>query len=122
MGAFWASLGALLGGLPCSVRRNKGHKQGHDGDRGLDLLIPEDVEVPAKSGGFMIDLGIKVKAVRAGTNESESWILWPRSSIAKTPLRIANSLGLIDAGYRLDGSTCQASSTIAATLVADSAD
>ena len=78
----------------------KGHKQGHDGDRGLDLFIPEDVEVPAKSGGFMIDLGIKVKAVRAGSKESESWILWPHPSIAETPLRVANSLGRIDADYR----------------------
>ena len=27
-------------------------------------------------------------------------MLMPRSSIAKTPLRLSNSIGLIDAGYR----------------------
>ncbi|KJP90165.1 hypothetical protein AK88_00013 [Plasmodium fragile] len=29
-----------------------------------------------------------------------SYLLFPRSSISKTPLRLANSIGLIDAGYR----------------------
>ncbi|KAI4838394.1 deoxyuridine 5'-triphosphate nucleotidohydrolase [Plasmodium brasilianum] len=29
-----------------------------------------------------------------------SFLLFPRSSISKTPLRLANSIGLIDAGYR----------------------
>lgn len=29
-----------------------------------------------------------------------AWLLFPRSSIAKTPLRTSNSIGLIDAGYR----------------------
>ena len=31
---------------------------------------------------------------------SVSWLLMPRSSISKTPLRLCNSIGLIDAGYR----------------------
>ena len=29
-----------------------------------------------------------------------SYYLYPRSSITKTPLRLANSVGIIDAGYR----------------------
>ena len=29
-----------------------------------------------------------------------SYMLVPRSSISKTPLRMANSIGIIDAGYR----------------------
>ena len=28
------------------------------------------------------------------------YYLYPRSSISKTPLRLANSVGIIDAGYR----------------------
>ena len=29
-----------------------------------------------------------------------SYYLYPRSSIIKTPLRMSNSVGIIDAGYR----------------------
>ena len=29
-----------------------------------------------------------------------SYYLYPRSSISKTPLRMSNSTGIIDAGYR----------------------
>ena len=32
--------------------------------------------------------------------ESKAYYLFPRSSISKTPLRLANSIGLIDGGYR----------------------
>jgi dUTP pyrophosphatase len=31
---------------------------------------------------------------------SRPYLLMPRSSISKTPLRMSNSIGLIDAGYR----------------------
>ena len=34
------------------------------------------------------------------TLEPCSFLLLPRSSISKTPLRLSNSVGLIDAGYR----------------------
>ena len=32
--------------------------------------------------------------------ENKPYLLMPRSSIAKTPLRLSNSIGLIDSGYR----------------------
>ncbi|MBL6964583.1 MAG: dUTP diphosphatase, partial [Bacteroidetes bacterium] len=32
--------------------------------------------------------------------ENNPYLLMPRSSIAKTPLRLSNSIGLIDGGYR----------------------
>ena len=32
--------------------------------------------------------------------EKRPYLLMPRSSISKTPLRLCNSVGLIDAGYR----------------------
>ena len=34
------------------------------------------------------------------TLEPCSYMLFPRSSISKTPLRLSNSIGLIDSGYR----------------------
>ena len=33
-------------------------------------------------------------------NQNISYFLIPRSSISKTPFRMSNSIGLIDAGYR----------------------
>ena len=42
---------------------------------------------------------------REGSSERNmSYYLYPRSSLAKTPLRLANSVGIIDAGYR--GNIC----------------
>ena len=32
--------------------------------------------------------------------DNKAYYLFPRSSISKTPLRLANSIGLIDGGYR----------------------
>ena len=32
--------------------------------------------------------------------DNKAYYLFPRSSISKTPLRLSNSIGLIDAGYR----------------------
>ena len=32
--------------------------------------------------------------------DNKAYYLFPRSSISKTPIRLANSIGLIDGGYR----------------------
>ncbi|KAH0472950.1 MAG: hypothetical protein KVP17_004668 [Porospora cf. gigantea B] len=74
-----------------------GHCQAHTGDAGLDLYVPEDITIPGHSSGF-VPLGISCAAFEEGKNVA--WLLFPRSSICKTPLRLANSIGLIDAGYR----------------------
>ena len=42
-----------------------------------------------------IKLGISCESV-----DGKGYFLFPRSSISKTPLRMANSIGLIDGGYR----------------------
>jgi len=71
---------------------------------GIDLFMPESIEIPAKSFGNVVDL--KVTAVlreniqKTGSPSRAFWLL-PRSSTGlKTPLRLSNSMGLIDAGYR----------------------
>jgi len=74
-----------------------GHGQYHKGDSGLDLFCVRDETIPAGEMRF-VKLGIKA-AVWDGA-ENVSWLLMPRSSISKTPLRLCNSVGLIDAGYR----------------------
>lgn len=75
----------------------EGHKQAFDGDAGLDFFVPQDVTIPGHSTAF-VPLGISCAAFENGNNVP--WLLFPRSSISKTPLRLANSIGLIDAGYR----------------------
>jgi dUTP pyrophosphatase len=65
----------------------------HDG--GMDVTLPDEVTIPAGKT-LIAPTGLKV-ALPVG------WMLlvFPRSGISvKTGLRIANSPGLIDAGYR----------------------
>ena len=70
------------------------HSHFHKGDSGLDLYILENqIFKPGETN--KIKLGISCES-----NTGESYFLFPRSSISKTPLRMANSLGLIDGGYR----------------------
>ena len=71
---------------------NHGHF--HKGDSGLDLYVLEDVLIK-KNETVLIKLGIACESLC-----NKSYYLMPRSSISKTPLRMSNSIGLIDAGYR----------------------
>lgn len=64
-----------------------------NGDSGLDIPFPEEIAVPPGTFGFPIPLGIKVET-------HCPFFLMPRSSIAKSPLRMSNSIGLIDRSYR----------------------
>jgi dUTP pyrophosphatase len=75
------------------------HGTFHAGDSGLDVFIVEEVTVNPGQTVF-IKLGIKAAAFNESTGKPVSYFLLPRSSISKTPLRLANSIGLIDAGYR----------------------
>ncbi len=74
------------------------HSSFHEGDAGLDIFTPERIVIEPHSKGI-IKTGIHCEATENGRNCS-FWML-PRSSVAtKTPLILANSMGLIDAGYR----------------------
>ncbi len=78
---------------------------------GFDLFMPENLEV----GGDwflqtkMIDHRVKCEAFMCEENggEEESWALiptgfylYPRSSMSKEPIMMANHVGIIDSGYR----------------------
>lgn len=76
----------------------KNHSSFHEGDSGLDIFTPENIVVKPHSS-CVIKTGVHCEATENGRNCS-FWML-PRSSVAtKTPLMLANSMGLIDAGYR----------------------
>ena len=65
----------------------------------FDLYFPEDVTFePHKM--TMVDLGIACEGLSDNDARNVCYSLECRSSISKTPLRLANSRGIIDAGYR----------------------
>ena len=70
------------------------HERFHSGDAGLDLYVLEDVEFQPQETK-LIKLGISCEP-----EDGVAYFLMPRSSISKTPLRMSNSIGLIDGGYR----------------------
>ena len=77
---------------------NHGHF--HHGDAGLDLYVLEDIEF-APGETKLIKLGISCQP-----ENGVAYFLMPRSSISKTSLRMSNSVGLIDGGYRGEIMAC----------------
>ena len=77
-----------------ALKYYKNHGHFHKGDAGLDLYILEDITFSP----------FETKVIKLGLfcepNDGKAYYLMPRSSISKTPLRMANSIGLIDGGYR----------------------
>jgi len=84
-------------------------------DSGFDLGLPNDFNI-TKVCSNKIPLGIQcamymyVRLASASASASadlntttevpQAYYLYPRSSIIKTPLRLSNSVGIIDSGYR----------------------
>lgn len=75
------------------------HYTFHDGDSGLDVFFPEDVLVDP-CATTLVDLEIQCEGLDDEGDKNLSYYLYPRSSISRTPLRMANCVGIIDAGYR----------------------
>jgi dUTP pyrophosphatase len=79
-------------------------------DSGFDLFNPTTVD--ASLGLIKIDYGVKCAMYELGEIplsvafenmdrlKPQAFYLYARSSIAKTNLRLANSVGIIDSGYR----------------------
>lgn len=68
----------------------------HDSDAAADMYAMEDVEIPAHFKSMPVKTGVHIQL-------PEGWVAFilPRSSIgAKTHLRLSNSAGVIDSGYR----------------------
>lgn len=85
--------------LPMTVNTAAGAKvptYAHNTDAAADLYAQYDQNIPAHTYGNMIKTGVKIQL-------PEGWLamILPRSSTGlKTPLRLSNSVGLIDSGYR----------------------
>ncbi|EDO06938.1 dUTPase family protein [Babesia bovis T2Bo] len=99
----------ILPRSPEVAERYKTHKSYYPGDCGLDLFCPDTITLAPKKTTDVV-LGVKIAAYRvhdkseigSSSMRNVGWILAPRSSISKTPLRLANSIGIIDAAYRGD--------------------
>ena len=85
--------------LPMTVDKAGGAQvptYAHETDAAADLYAMETTVVEGNTLGNKIRTGVKIQL-------PEGWLAFilPRSSIgAKTPLRLSNSVGLIDSGYR----------------------
>ena len=71
----------------------------HIGDSGIDLIYYTDI-MTKQFKVATLDFGIQCEMIDMETREFVSYYLVPRSSISKTPYQLANSIGIIDAGYR----------------------
>ena len=71
-------------------------------DSGFDLAVPIQLNLQ-KHWGNKIPLGIHTSMwtqYEDDVNVPQAYYLCPRSSISKTPMRLSNSVGIIDRGYR----------------------
>ena len=71
----------------------------HYPDAGFDLYQPYKIRLVAIDQ-LMCSCDMKVKAAMYEGVQPVGYYMYPRSSISKTPLRLANSVGIIDSGYR----------------------
>lgn len=68
----------------------------HDSDAAADMYALEDITIQPHKHGIPVKTGVHIQL-------PEGWVAFvlPRSSMgAKTPLRLSNSVGVIDSGYR----------------------
>ena len=71
---------------------------------GFDVYFTRDVTIEPNSKPEFVKMNI-ICEMHIFNEKNERWepvsyYSYPRSSISKTPLRLANSIGLIDGGYR----------------------
>jgi dUTP pyrophosphatase len=76
-----------------------------DIDAGFDLYNPKETSVASQTWGNKVTQGVSCSMTfwdnTMKTEIPVAYYLYPRSSTgAKTPLRLSNSVGIIDAGYR----------------------
>jgi len=85
------------------VEKYKNHCSHYSGDVGLDVYSPEEITINPGETEW-VDMGINCEMVTGPSEHQQNtnipFFMFPRSSISKTPLRLANGTGIFDAGYR----------------------
>lgn len=71
-------------------------------DAGFDLFTPTNVNVSCGLSVAKIDFNIICRAYKVSKRccSNTGYYMYPRSSICKTRVRLANNVGIIDSGYR----------------------
>jgi dUTP pyrophosphatase len=77
----------------------------HFFNAGFDLFLPEDYRFSknlVNKANFNVKCSAKIMNISDDnlTSYFTGYYMYPRSSLSKTALRLANSVGIIDAGYR----------------------
>jgi dUTP pyrophosphatase len=72
---------------------------GRFANSGFDLFVPSTTTVVPGMKTQMISMDVKAEMLFKGTDPC-GYFMFPRSSLSKTPLMLANHTGIIDAGYR----------------------
>ena len=97
----------IIANTPEIENMYKNHTHYNVGDSGIDLFCTENVQIKhGESAKINFGISCELLCVHKEWNGSQSkpynvsYLLLPRSSIIKTPLRLANSVGLIDAHYQ----------------------
>jgi len=69
---------------------------------GFDLFIPNEVVFDKEIQSKFINLDVKAEMLYYSNNTFTNcaYYVYPRSSMSKTPLMLANHTGIIDSGYR----------------------
>jgi len=68
-------------------------------DAGVDLFVVEDVNVKRHQSA-LVSLGVSARLICKKSGKDVHFYLNPRSSIFKSGIIMANSVGVIDKGYR----------------------
>jgi deoxyuridine 5'-triphosphate nucleotidohydrolase len=87
-----AAVKALYAGIATEDRPND--------NAGVDLFVATEARLSGHRGCSLIDLGVKARMVNLASGEDVHYLLYPRSSIFKSNVYIANSVGVIDRTYR----------------------
>ena len=73
-------------------------------DSGFDVFVPEDTILNQPFETQMVDLKIRGEMMLYQSSNSvvipSPYYVYPRSSMSKTPIMLANHTGIIDSGYR----------------------
>ncbi len=71
----------------------------YSSDSGVDLYMTKDINIyPGETK--IIDLEVSSRMICGDNRDTMGYYMYPRSSISKTPLILANSVGIIDKDYR----------------------
>jgi dUTPase len=87
--------------FPESADLYKAEKDRSDENAGFDMYVAEDCETKAGTVS-LLNLGCKVRMVKCSLSSEQDVPFWlaPRSSIWKSGVVQANSIGIIDKSYR----------------------